>query len=452
MNKTPPHDHETEKALLGAILIDPTQLHEVNEAVGVDDFYSTNHQTIYKAILSLFSNNKGIDPVTVSDELHKGGDLERVGGVTYISTIMSACPTPMMAPSYAGIIKDKSTRRRLLTICKEGVYVAGNESSADTGDVLATVEKQIYELARDNTSLRHSSISDLLINSWDGYLEGEGKAPEYIETGFYDLDRAIDGLQDSEHIVIAGRPAMGKTSLAADIARNVAKKGHPVLFFTMEMTKEKLAERLLCAEAQVPIRDYLKRGLVEKQKKEIDAAINRLWKKPLTVCEGHASLTAIRSKALQEKHMRGLRLVIIDYLTLIDEPKTAGMSQNDLIGNVANKLQLLSKDLNIPVITISQLSRECERRTNKRPILSDLRDSGNIEQSGDKVLFVYRDDYYDADTKKPGVAEIIVAKNKNGPTGMIELGWNGSATTFYSLTKRSDGVGNCHYEMREASS
>ena len=276
------------------------------------------------------------------------------------------------------------------------------------------------------------------MKSWEDYLETEGKKPDYLATGFYDLDNAIDGLQDSEHIVIAGRPSMGKTSLATDICRNVAKQGNPVLFFTMEMTKQRLAERIICAEAQLPIRDYRRRALSEEQKEEVDAAINRLWQKPLTICEGQASLTAIRSKAMQEKYMRGLRLIVIDYLTLIAEPKTAGMSQNDLIGNIANKLQLLSKDLNVPVITISQLSRECDRRTNKRPVLSDLRDSGNIEQAGDKVLFVYRDDYYNVKTDKPGIAEIIVAKNKDGPTGMIELGWNGIAASFYNL-QRSEG-------------
>lgn len=435
MNKTPPHDIETEKALLGAILIEPAQLHQVNESIAADDFYPTNHRTIYKAILALFGDNKGIDPVTVCDELHKAGELDAVGGAAYISELMAACPTPQMAEYYAGIIKDKSTRRRLLAICKEGVYIAENENKAETGDALATVEKKIYELARHNTSLRHSDISELIAESWDNYLNHEGEAPQYIETGFYDLDRAIDGLQDSEHIIIAGRPAMGKTSLATDICRQVAKRKQPVLFFTMEMTKRRLAERVICAEARVPIRDYRRRKLTELQKSDVGGAMNRLWKIPLTICEGQASLTAIRSKALQEKYMRGLRLIVIDYLTLIDEPKTAGMSQNDLVGNVANKLQLLSKDLNIPVITVSQLSRECERRSNKRPVLSDLRDSGNIEQAGDKVLFVYRDDYYDADTKKPGVAEIIIAKSKDGPTGMIELGWNGEATTFYNLKK-----------------
>lgn len=436
--KIPPHDTETEKALLGAILLEPDQLHHVSEVVTAADYYSTKHQTIHKAIMALFDGHKGIDPVTVCDELHKANRLDSVGGTAYVSELMAACPTPAMAERYAAIIKDKSTRRELLAICKEGVYVAESESRGETGEALAAVEKRIYELSRRNTSLRHSSISDLLVKSWEDYLETEGKKPDYLATGFYDLDNAIDGLQDSEHIVIAGRPSMGKTSLATDICRNVAKQGNPVLFFTMEMTKQRLAERVICAEAQLPIRDYRRRAFSEEQKEEVDAAINRLWQKPLTICEGQASLTAIRSKAMQEKYMRGLRLIVIDYLTLIAEPKTAGMSQNDLIGNIANKLQLLSKDLNVPVITISQLSRECDRRTNKRPVLSDLRDSGNIEQAGDKVLFVYRDDYYNVKTDKPGIAEIIVAKNKDGPTGMIELGWNGIAASFYNL-QRSEG-------------
>jgi replicative DNA helicase len=233
---------------------------------------------------------------------------------------------------------------------------------------------------------------------------------------------------------------MGKTALATDICRNVAKRGHPVLFFTMEMTKRRVAERIICAEARVPVRDYRRRRLTEIQKNHVDGAIKRLWQIPLTICEGQASLTSIRSKAMQEKHLKGLRLVVIDYLTLIDERRTGAMSQNDLIGTIANKLQLLSKDLNIPVITVSQLSRECERRTNKRPILSDLRDSGNIEQAGDKVLFVYRDEYYYADTDKPGIAEVIVAKNKDGPTGTVELGWVAESATFTNLTRKGVGL------------
>lgn len=440
MDKTPPHDIETEKALLGAILIEPERLHEVQGLIAPESFYRSNHITIYRAIMALFNDNKGIDPVTVCDELHKNSQLDAVGGTSYISALMSAVPTPVMAPQYARIVRDKATRRRLLAICREGELIAQDESGTETGEAVAAVEQQIYELSRANTNLRHSDLSDLIIHSWEDYLNNEGKEPEYLNTGLYDLDTAIDGLQDSEHIIIAGRPSMGKTALATDICRNVAKRGHPVLFFTMEMTKRRVAERIICAEARVPVRDYRRRRLTEIQKNHVDGAIKRLWQIPLTICEGQASLTSIRSKAMQEKHLKGLRLVVIDYLTLIDERRTGAMSQNDLIGTIANKLQLLSKDLNIPVITVSQLSRECERRTNKRPILSDLRDSGNIEQAGDKVLFVYRDEYYYADTDKPGIAEVIVAKNKDGPTGTVELGWVAESATFTNLTRKGVGL------------
>jgi len=421
-----PCDLEAEKALLGAIIQDPRKLAITDQIIAPKCFYSANHQQIYEAAQSLYRAGQAVDLVTVYDELQKHkANL----GTTYLVACVDACPSPETAGHYAKIIADKHTRRELYRVCMEGAQAAKNEAELDTGEAVAAVQQEIYNLSKQATKMKTENVYDLAGQRLDDYLDEEGAELKLVQTGFKDLDRLMDGFQKSEHIILAARPGMGKTSLACDIARNVAKQQYRVLFFTMEMSAPRLADRLICAEAMVNVKQFKRRELAEGEKEKIKQATGRLLNLPISIVDGSWGTSEIRAKVMQDAP----DLVIVDFLTRINEPRRGNLSTHDHVGAISKRLQDMAIVTNVPIITCAQLSRGVERRENKRPILSDLRESGNIEENCDKVIFIYRDEYYNPNTKAQGIAEIIVAKYRDGPTGMVELAWLGAATTFRNL-------------------
>jgi len=443
VKKELPRDVEIEKALLGALLSDPSRIPAVLEILaGPDDFYALKHQLIYKTIVRLFENGKEIDPVTVYSMLEKDGKVEEAGGGLYITKLCDAVVSPVMAEEYARIIRDKADRRRLYRVCAEGARMATTTDPdfETVVDVVSAIEKQLYDIARNSNRIEDVPLDKLVSSRWEAYVVEENETSfRGVRTGFIDLDNLIDGFQESEHIILAARPAMGKTSLALDICRNVARTGKRVLLFTMEMSRNRIADRFICAEALVSLKAFKRRELVASEKAKVNLALNRLAELPITVVDGQWNTAEIRSKIMREQKERGnLGLVVIDFLTKISEPRKGNISTHDLVGGVAQKLQNMAIELNVPLLTLAQLNRAVERRDNKRPVLSDLRESGNIEEACDKVLFIYRDEYYNNETKDKGVAEIIVAKNRDGPVGTVKLAWLPESATFRDLERRGE--------------
>lgn len=434
-----PRDIETEKALLGAMMLDPKQIPAAIEVIKDPEcFFLSRHQKIYKAVCRLFDAGRDVDIVTTSSALETEGVLDEVGGRLYLTEVCNAVVTTELAGQYATIIRDKADRRRLYRLCAEGARAAVNEQEFDSAlGALAAVEKQVYAMARDSSKLADIQIDQLVARRWEAYaMEEDSASFKGVPTGFNDLDNLIDGFQESEHIILAARPGMGKTSLALDICRNVASRGKGVLLFTMEMSRNRIADRFICGQAMVSVQSFKRRELPGSEKAKVNAALAQLAKMPITVVDGQWNTTEIRSKIIRQQQEHGnLGLVVIDFLTKINEPRRGNISTHDLVGGVAQNLQNMAIELNVPILTLAQLSRAVERRDRKKPVLSDLRESGNIEEACDKVLFIYRDEYYNTKAENKGIAEIIVAKNRDGPVGTIELTWIGESTTFRDMEK-----------------
>ncbi|MFZ7124622.1 MAG: replicative DNA helicase [Desulfobacterales bacterium] len=435
----PPQNIEAEESLLSSILIDNTTLVEILDVLSPEDFYRTSHQKMFSAVTELFSRGEPVDLVTLTDRLKTKGDLETVGGIGYLSRLLETAPLAVNAPHYARIVHEKAVLRRLIEKSNRIIRECF-EPGKEVDDVIDFAESAIFEVAENKTRQAFAPLGKLIDNNIDILEERQGNKALVtgVETGFADLDSLTSGLQPSDLVILAARPSMGKTAFALNLARNAAVSNHTaVAVFSLEMSKEQLSMRMLCAEAEVD--SFRLRGgfLSTEDWERLTHAAGVLSEAPIFI-DDSADISAldIRAKSRRLKMEQNLGLIIIDYLQLMKG--RAGVERRDLeISEISRSLKALAKELNVPVLALSQLNRKLEERNDKRPKLSDLRESGALEQDADVVIFIYRDEVYNKDENNPhrGTAEIIVAKHRNGPIGDVTLTFRSASTRFENHTE-----------------
>lgn len=437
LGRIPPQNLEAEQSVIGSMLLDKEVIPVITELLKSEDFYREDHKEIYEAIMDLFNNAEPIDLITVSEQLKLRSSLDNVGGLGYLTSIANAVPTTANAKHYAKIVEEKSILRKLIKVSSDIVNM-GYEASDEVNYVLDKAEKNIFDILQKRSAQGFFPIKDVLVDAFNKLEElynNKGHVTG-IPSRFVDLDYKTAGFQNSDLILIAARPAMGKTALALNIAQNVAIYSQiPVAVFSLEMSKEQLVNRMLCSEAMVDSQRMRTGKLEDDDWKKISKALGPLSEAPIFIDETPGtSIMEIRAKCRRLKLEKNLGLIVIDYLQLMQGRGKIENRQQE-ISEISRSLKILAKEINVPVITLSQLSRAAETRADHRPMLSDLRESGAIEQDADIVMFLYRDDYYNPETEKKDIAELIIAKHRNGSTGTVELKWLGQYTKFVNLKK-----------------
>ena len=434
LHKLPPHSIEAEESILSALLLDNNTLMDVLEVITSDDFYRTSHQYIFSAIAELFNKAEPVDLVTVTNYLRDKDQLETIGGAAYLARLIDTVPTAVNVTHYARIVRDKATLRRLIAKSAE-ITQKCYDSSGEMESVLDFAEKAVFDISQDNNRSAFYPISKIIESNIDALEERQGNRALItgVPTGFTRLDHMTSGLQGSDLIILAARPSMGKTALALNLARNAAIEGNiPVAIFSLEMSKEQLSLRMLCAEARVDS-SRLRSGFLNPEDwHRITDAAGSLSEAPLFIDDSpDISATSIRTKSRRLKMDRNLGLVIIDYVQLM-KGRSANERRDLEISEISRSLKLLAKELNVPVLALSQLNRKLEERSDKRPQMSDLRESGALEQDADLIAFIYRDEVYNKEENNPnrGTAELIIAKQRNGPTGVVPLTFLNQYTRF----------------------
>ena len=457
-DRVPPQNIEAEQSVIGAMLIDKNAVGLVTEKLMPEDFYRQAHQVIFSAILTLHSKNEPVDMITLINELKKMNKLDDVGGVSYVTLLANIVPTAANAKYHAQIVEEKSVLRQLV---EGGTAIAamGYDGSEDVRDIIDQAEKTILQISNRKGGTDFAAIADVLtdtINHIQEVLESK-QSITGVATGFKDLDYLTAGLHPSDFIILAARPSMGKTALALNIAQNVAirgsREGEPkkrVAFFSLEMSREQLVQRMLCSEADVDAQ-RLRAGGNDKDKDNADLW-NRLWVASDRLAGSEIfiddspglSIMEMRSKSRRLQAEGGLDLIVIDYLQLMQGAVGRNSAENrqQEVSEISRGLKALARELNVPVLALSQLSRSVEARQDKKPLLSDLRESGSLEQDADIVMFLFRQDYYKSPEESPNhTAELIVAKHRNGPTGRVNLFFKNECTKFRDLSRREEDGG-----------
>lgn len=441
MLKLLPQSVEAEEAVLGAVLVNPQSLGRIVEFINPESFYKPAHRIIYQTMLDLFRRNEPIDIVTVSECLRNDEKLEAVGGRAYINDLALNVVTTANVEFYAKIVQEKEIKRALINAGSE--IVSMSYENEDTSVVLDNAQKLIFNIAAQKDVGDMVPIADLIVSSYEQIESRYNNKDELvgITTGFYDLDEVTSGLQKSDLIILAARPSMGKTAFALNLAQNVAMKAKKgVAIFSLEMPKIQIAKRMLCAEAEVDTRRTNNGHVDLKDFQKLTEAMERLADARLYI-DDTAGVTATDIKAKCRRLMleeKDLGLIVIDYLQLMEGGGNPN-DRNQQISAISRSLKGLARELNVPIIALSQLSRGVEARTDKRPMLSDLRDSGAIEQDADIVMFIYRDEYYNKDeVENKGKAELIIAKHRNGPVGTVNLLFQSNITKFKNQTKTTE--------------
>lgn len=433
LEKIPPHNNEAEKSVLGAALLSKDALADVIDIVKDKDFYSAAHKEIFSIMVELFTNNISVDIVTVCEELKKRKALEMVGGRAYVASLSSEAPSTSNAAEYAKIVAEKASMRQLIKTA-EDIREKGYEESMAASEILDYAEKGIFEIAQKRQSSDYAPIKEVLVENLamiDKAIAMQGQVIG-LPTGFKRLDELTSGLHRSDLIIVAARPAMGKTAFVLNIAQNTAiKSGASVLIFSLEMSKAQLGQRLLAMESRVEMQKIKTGNLERNDWERIQMALDSLSKSNIHIDDKPGiNILEMKNKCRRLKSEKGLDLIIIDYLQLMNSEGRSDSRQQE-ISNLSRHLKLLAREMDCPVIVLSQLSRAAEQRQDHRPILSDLRESGAIEQDADMVMFLYRDDYYNKDnSEKPGVCEVNLAKHRSGPTETFDLTWVARYTKF----------------------
>lgn len=441
LGKVPPHDLEAEQAIIGSMLTDRDAVISAIEILKEEDFYREDNKAIYIAILNLYNRAEPIDIITVKSELESMGKFEQVGGLEYLAELPEKVPTTANAMKYIKIVEEKSTLRRLIKTANE-IIELGYSPTEDVEDIMEGAEKKIFNIMQEKNQKGYAPIKDVLVESFTKLEELYNRKQHItgVPSGFTELDYRTAGFHGSELILIAARPAMGKTAFALNIATNAAVKANvPVAVFSLEMSKEQLVNRILCSESMVDSNKVRTGKLEEDDWTKLAGAIGPLSEAEIFIDDTPGiNITEIRAKCRKLKLEKNIGMVVIDYLQLIQGSNKRGGSREQEISEISRSLKILAKELDVPVIALSQLSRAAEQRPDHRPMLSDLRESGAIEQDADIVMFLYRDDYYNQDSEKKDIAEIIIAKHRGGSTGTVELLWLGSYTKFVNLERRFD--------------
>ncbi len=441
LGKVPPHDAEAEQAVLGSMLTDRDAVISAIEVLKEEDFYRTDNRLIYSAILNLYNRAEPIDIITVKAELESLGKFEQVGGMEYLATLPDKVPTTANATKYINIVEEKSTLRSLIKAANE-IIDLGYDPTEDVDYVTESAEKKIFNLMQNKDKKSYTPIKDILVDSFTQLEELYNRKQHItgVPTGFTELDNRTAGFHGSDLILIAARPAMGKSAFALNIATNAAVRANvPVMIFSLEMSKEQMVNRILCSEAMVDSNKLRTGKLDEDDWTKLAGKIGQLAEAQIYIDDTPGiSVTEIRAKCRKLKLEKGLGMVVIDYLQLVQGTNRRSGTREQEISEISRSLKILAKEIGVPVIALSQLSRAVEQRPDHRPMLSDLRESGAIEQDADIVMFLYRDDYYNQDSEKKNIAEVIIAKHRGGSTGTVELLWLGSYTKFVNLEKRFD--------------
>ena len=436
-SRVPPHSLEGETSLLGAILLNNEVLSRVADALDREDFYRTGHRLLYETMIELSEKGAPIDLVTVTDALRQKGLLDKAGGAAYLSSLTSQVPSADNAEHYARIVRDKAILRKLIWVSTE-IASEGYDANSEVADYLDRAEKAIFEITARNIRRSFSSVKDILRDTFARIEELYERKDLVtgVPSGYHDLDQLTAGLQRSDLVIVAGRPGMGKTSFVLNIAQYAAiEAGIPVAFFSLEMSKEQLVMRLLCSEARVDSH-RLRRGMLrDSDWPKLTRAAGALADAPIFIDDtAGISTLEVRAKARRLKSEADVGLVIVDYLQLMRGRGSYDVREQE-ISEISRSLKALAKELNVPVIALSQLNRGVESRSDKRPMISDLRESGAIEQDADVIMFIYRDEIYNKESPDRGIAEIIVGKQRNGPTDSVKLAFLSEFTTFENLAR-----------------
>jgi len=431
----PPHSEEAEKALLGCLLINPDAVHRTLHILTVKSFYHSSHAHIFSAILNLFEKNQTVDNITVIDELKKINKLEEVGGAYFITGLSSDAPTASNVEYYAKIIKEKEILRSIIQSAVQ-MSTQAYDSTEDATVILDNAEQILFNLSQDAERGRFKSIEPILhdvLDNWGSRKKGDITG---VPTGYFELDNILSGMQKSDLIICAGRPSMGKTAFALSIARNAALDfGHKVGLFSLEMSSSQLVERLITAEAKVDSHLVRTGRLPKNEWKKLSQAAGPLSDSNIFIDDSAGlNIMDLRAKARQLKAEKDIDLLIVDYIQLLHSGSKVESRQQE-ISYISRSLKALAKDLNIPILALSQLSRAVENRTDHRPIMSDLRESGAIEQDADVILFIYRKYVYSKNEEDKGLGEIIVSKHRNGPTGSIDISFIDRYARFENLSR-----------------
>lgn len=441
--RVPPQDIEMERALLGALMINQNAIFEVADIVGIDSFYSGKHRTIYDAILSLYAKSEPIDIVTVSSKLKERKQIADIGGAGYLSELTGEAASPGSASHYAQMVQTKFVLRSLLDAASK-IGELGFQEDKDIEIILDEAQAAVFSVSNSPMLRNFTAIKDELAEAWERLekLQKHGSGIRGIPTGFPQLDNLLSGLQKSDLILLAARPSIGKTALALDIARQTAiKHGTSVGIFSLEMSSQQLVDRMLAAQSGVDSW-RLRTGKISKDDEydRLQAGIASLSEAPIYIDDKPSStVLSMRSVARRLKMEKNLGLVIVDYLQLITPTYTRGSdSMVQQVTEISRALKTMARELDVPVLALSQLSREIEKRRG-RPRLSDLRDSGSLEQDADVVMFIHRDDKMNENSDRPGIAEILVEKHRNGPVGKVDLRFDEQKTTFLSIDKSDFG-------------
>jgi len=436
--RIPPQNIDAEKALLGSVMLRPDALSDVIDILSPSAFYVEKHRLIWKTMLELFAKNTPIDLLSLSSRLKEKEILEAAGGASYLAELSSSVPSAANARHYAEII-DKKDIMRSLILAAEHIEGLGYSEEHEVDALLDAAEKRILEIGKRGGTHSFLELKDTLAEAWERLdkLHKTGEGLRGIPTGFKEIDSKLSGLQKSDLIILAARPSMGKTSLALDIARHTATLHQTkVAIFSLEMSSQQLVDRMLAAESRVDAW-RLRTGKLntEEEFAKIRDSLDRLAKAPIYIDDQPgANILKIRSVARRIKHEKGLDLIIVDYLQLMTPTNTRTDNLVQQVSEISRSLKQLARELDVPVLTLSQLNRNVETRGGK-PRLSDLRDSGSIEQDADVVLFIHREDKYKEDSDKPNIAEILIEKHRNGPTGKVELYFDADKASFLSLEK-----------------
>lgn len=435
MKMLPPQNIDAEKSALGAILTDQSVMLDVMEVLNPEDFYRADHAAVYKAMVRLFTQSKPIDIITVTEELVSSGELDKAGGAQYIVSLTEEVPIVSNALQYASIVADKAVQRRLIKAGGD-IAKAAYEPEGDVGNLIEEAEKAIFNVSQGRATKAYVRISDVLPRVFEEITEiSQGKDISGIPTGFTDLDKILYGLHSPDLVMVAARPGMGKTAFMLNLAQYAAvKKNIPVAVFNLEMSNEQLVKRLISSESGITSEKLRNGQLTPDDWNNFASVFDTLGNAPIYFDDNtDMTVSSIRAKCRKLKLEKGIKMVVVDYLQLMKSGAYSDSRQNE-VSDISRALKVMARELDVPVVVGSQLSREVEKRADKRPMLSDLRESGSIEQDADVVMFLYRDDYYNKESQFKNVAEVIIGKHRNGSTGTVQLAFDPAKMAFRNLS------------------
>ena len=436
MDRVPPHNHEAEQSVIGAIFLEPQALITASEILIPEDFYRTAHQKIFQTMLTLSDQGKAIDVVTIAEELSAKKEIEDVGGLAYISELANAVPTAANIVHYAKIVEEKALLRRLIRVATK-IVESGYAGDDEVEVLLSEAEKNVLEVSKRKNAGDFKHVKDVLVETFDNIEQLVNREGDItgIATGFTDLDRMTAGFQRNDLIIVAARPSVGKTAFALNVAQSIAvKERENVAIFSLEMGAEQLVMRMLCAEGNIDAQVLRTGQLQDADWEKLMMAMGSLSNAGIFIDDTPGvRINEIRAKCRRLAQEHGLGMILIDYLQLIQGSGKPGENRQQEVSEISRSLKGLARELKVPVIALSQLSRGVEQRQDKRPMMSDLRESGSIEQDADIVAFLYRDDYYDKESESKNMIEIIIAKQRNGPTGTVTLAFRKEYNKFLNV-------------------